>query len=81
MCTASAAKLQEHVESKHSKNGFAVCIVFTLCGLITSRFAATLMCVDAGLFSRQSNSLAAMCMWRRFVWYSITWTDAIALQP
>ena len=24
MCTASAAKLQEHVDSKHSKNGFAV---------------------------------------------------------
>lgn len=24
MCTASATKLQEHVDSKHSKNGFAV---------------------------------------------------------
>ncbi|DBA74102.1 hypothetical protein WJX79_002204 [Trebouxia sp. C0005] len=25
MCTASATKLQEHVDSKHSKNGFAAC--------------------------------------------------------
>ena len=24
MCTASAVKLQEHVDSKHSKNGFEV---------------------------------------------------------
>lgn len=25
MCTASAVKLQEHVDSKHSKNGFEAC--------------------------------------------------------
>ena len=40
MCTASAAKLQEHVDSKHSKNGFAVsakllCSVVNLLNVIS----------------------------------------------
>lgn len=41
LCTASAAKLQEHVESKHSKNGYAVCALTCMSMLHAGYSAST----------------------------------------
>ena len=68
MCTASATKLQEHVDSKHSKNGFEVMLLACLSFTFTFAYPE-----DAQLLTRSQMHLASPCK------YTLNWTMAEAV--